>query len=455
MNLLKNGTSTAIKFALLTIVLLVSVAANADELNLYITTTRFMDDAGNTIFDIVYKIPYNQLEFVQVEDRFEANIRIAAVIEQGEKRVLWKQFDNPVVTFDRQKMASSGEYYMDKISLTLSKEMLIELNFIDSTSNKTAQYRKDLKLLQAGTNLSDIEFSTQVMVDTEHRFVKFCRGDSLYFVSPDRIFNLQNYSAMYLYYEIMNLQPSDQGISNYEETVTVFKGELNYRQTTNNEYVEGTKKNVTRRIDLSSYKSGKYEIEVKIWDMISGRETSRRESFIVRASDKTKYRFFTDIEDEFLLIKTFLPVTEAKVWDTLSPSAKDQYIDTFWRVNDPDPDTDENEFFKLVQERVSFANEHYSRFDDGWKSDRGRIYIRNGSPAERYTDFTDPSQTRFASKEYLIWKFDQPEHRVYLFIDNMNNGDFRLVYVDNDDKEQTLPSWQKYFGNDFDESLLQ
>ena len=175
----------------------------------------------------------------------------------------------------------------------------------------------------------------------------------------------------------------------------------------------------------------------------------------MRARENTRFRFFTDINDEIRLIKTFLSVAEQKVWDDLSDNAKDNYLDAFWRLNDPDPETPENEFYRLVQERVTYANEHYSRFEDGWKTDMGRIYIRNGAPYEITKEYTDPSQTRFASKEYAIWKYNQPEHRVYLFIDQMMNGDFKLVYVDNDDKEQTLPSWKRYFGDEFDESVLE
>ncbi len=455
MNSTKNGTSTAIRFALFFFLLLGSGIAWADDLNMYISTTRFMDDTGNTTFEIVYKIPYGQLKFQQLEDRFEANVNVAVIFEQGEKRRQWQQFKNPVVTRDLQKTKSSGEYYLDKISLTLSKEMLVELNFIDVGSGKTAQYRKELKLLEPGTLLSDLEFSSQVLVDPDHRFVKFSRGDSLFFVSPDRIYNLQNYASMYLYYEVINLKCSDTGIAQYEETVTVSRNnEVAYRTKVTEDCV-GSRRSTLKRIDLTEFASGKYDVEVTVRDIVSGKETTRTGIAIVRARENTRFRFFPDINDEFLLIKTFLPVAEYKVWDELSDAARDNYLDTFWRANDPNPDTPENEFYEIVQDRVSYSNEHFSRFEDGWKTDRGRIYIRNGAPVESTTDFTDPSQTRFASKEYLIWKYNQPEHRVYLFIDQMMNGDFKLVYVDNDDNEQTLPTWKRYFGDEFDETLLE
>jgi len=35
------------------------------------------------------------------------------------------------------------------------------------------------------------------------------------------------------------------------------------------------------------------------------------------------------------------------------------------------------------------------------------------------------------------------------------NGNYKLMYVDNDDLESTNPNWRKYLGSDFDESKLE
>ncbi|MGB7923225.1 MAG: GWxTD domain-containing protein [Pyrinomonadaceae bacterium] len=61
---------------------------------------------------------------------------------------------------------------------------------------------------------------------------------------------------------------------------------------------------------------------------------------------------------------------------------REQFIEQFWRRRDPDPDTDENEYRELYYERIAYANEHYSSGVPGWKTDRGRIYIKFGKPDE-------------------------------------------------------------------------
>jgi GWxTD domain-containing protein len=61
---------------------------------------------------------------------------------------------------------------------------------------------------------------------------------------------------------------------------------------------------------------------------------------------------------------------------------REAFIQAFWDRRDPTPDTEENEFRDEYYERIAYANEHYSSGVPGWKTDRGRIYIRWGKPDE-------------------------------------------------------------------------
>jgi len=61
---------------------------------------------------------------------------------------------------------------------------------------------------------------------------------------------------------------------------------------------------------------------------------------------------------------------------------RQQFIEQFWLRRDPTPDTAENEFKEEHYRRIAYANERYSSGIPGWKTDRGRIYITFGPPAE-------------------------------------------------------------------------
>jgi GWxTD domain-containing protein len=74
---------------------------------------------------------------------------------------------------------------------------------------------------------------------------------------------------------------------------------------------------------------------------------------------------------------------ELKAWNTLKNNEeREQFIGEFWRLRDPDPDTEENEYREAYYERVEYANEHFSSGIAGVKTDRGRVYLRFGKPDE-------------------------------------------------------------------------
>jgi GWxTD domain-containing protein len=59
---------------------------------------------------------------------------------------------------------------------------------------------------------------------------------------------------------------------------------------------------------------------------------------------------------------------------------RDNFIEAFWQRRDPTPDTPENEFKEEHYRRIEYANEHYAAGIPGWKTDRGRMYIKFGPP---------------------------------------------------------------------------
>src|SRR5438552_16192120 len=61
---------------------------------------------------------------------------------------------------------------------------------------------------------------------------------------------------------------------------------------------------------------------------------------------------------------------------------REQFIEQFWLRRDTTPDTVENEFKEQHYSRIAYANERFASGIPCWKTDRGRIYILYGKPAE-------------------------------------------------------------------------
>jgi GWxTD domain-containing protein len=63
---------------------------------------------------------------------------------------------------------------------------------------------------------------------------------------------------------------------------------------------------------------------------------------------------------------------------------RDLFIKEFWRQRDPTPGTPRNEYREEHERRIAVANAMFGRGKptDGWNSERGRIYIKLGSPVD-------------------------------------------------------------------------
>ena len=57
---------------------------------------------------------------------------------------------------------------------------------------------------------------------------------------------------------------------------------------------------------------------------------------------------------------------------------REQFVEQFWLRRDPTPDTVENEYKEEHYRRIAYSNEHFASGIPGWRTDRGRIYIRFG-----------------------------------------------------------------------------
>jgi GWxTD domain-containing protein len=93
----------------------------------------------------------------------------------------------------------------------------------------------------------------------------------------------------------------------------------------------------------------------------------------------------------------------------------------FWAARDPDPSTTENEALSLYLQRAQYVVKEYSQFGPGWRSDRGRVYIRYGAPEQ-----IDTAMDQRAQGEYEIWRY-YAQNRTFVFYDMFGVGDYKLV----------------------------
>jgi GWxTD domain-containing protein len=104
----------------------------------------------------------------------------------------------------------------------------------------------------------------------------------------------------------------------------------------------------------------------------------------------------------------------------LPTEEKRREFQEFWKRRDPTPDTERNELMEEYFSRIAYANRSFGHYSDGWRTDRGMIYIVFGAPSniERHPFDTD-------AKPYEIWTYYQLD-REFVFVDATGFGDYRL-----------------------------
>jgi GWxTD domain-containing protein len=136
---------------------------------------------------------------------------------------------------------------------------------------------------------------------------------------------------------------------------------------------------------------------------------------------------------------------ELTPWSSqLSVDAKRRFLTSFWKQRDPTPGTARNERREGFYAAIAYANREFKEAGrnpvSGWRSDRGRIYAKNGAPDEVYR-----RQQEGRAPRYEVWSYAKGKGYYYIFADRSGFGAYTLIHS-NDLKETGLPGWSELLG---------
>ena len=96
------------------------------------------------------------------------------------------------------------------------------------------------------------------------------------------------------------------------------------------------------------------------------------------------------------------------------------FLKKYWEKMDPDSDTSQNELIDELNFRIKYSITHFKELKtDGWKTDRGRIYIVYGQPKSINTE---QNPQTFVKRETWVY----PSGDIFIFEDN-SFGRFYLI----------------------------
>lgn len=150
---------------------------------------------------------------------------------------------------------------------------------------------------------------------------------------------------------------------------------------------------------------------------------------IAFAVDRSKslppqYRHWLNEEVNYIIDsnerKQFLALT--------TDAQRDSFIEAFWKVRNPEPDSGMNPYKDEHYRRLAYANDHYGSMalQDGWRTDQGRIYIVLGPP-QQVVSYLSARNVR----PIEIWFYQSPSQALppyfsLLFYKRSNGDPFSL-----------------------------
>jgi len=423
------------------IILSVDLYATDSSLKVYSEIRRFKNDNGTTRFEINYKIFYDQLNFKDVGESFQANIETNIKILSGNNILKDMTFETPVIEYEPGVILSGTYYYLDRIVISLPQTYNLELQLTDKGSGKSYLLQKELQPIDS--MISEIEFS-ELVIDADSTKNRFYRQHKLFYVNPSHIFNKADVDSIYLYFEYdKNLKAQIATLDIYNNSDSV-----KYKNYT----IEIRSGYGYLAFPISAYNANYYNTKISILNEQDVVIAEASDYFVIKEETGKGIRLFPDLEDEYVLMKCFINDNKLKSWKELSEFSKQSFITKFWNSVDPNPVTPENELLATIQERIKYCNDNFSHSVSGWKSDRGRIYLRNGV-ADEIRNYSTTAISNYPDKDYTVWKYNS-NGKIYLFFDLRGDGSYKLIFSENDDKETTQSNWKTYVGSDFDEAVL-
>ena len=291
-------------------------------------------------------------------------------------------------------------------------------------------------------SLSDIELASNILKDPPDMSSLFYKNTLEVTPNPSMVFS-NTKPVMFYYLELYNLQGG--------EVKSNFKMEkLLFNSTGNMIYNKSKKVNSSQTsfvefgvLNLSKYPTDSYNFVVTLVDTVMNKALVSNKKFFLynpdvvdtfvntyRNSDFLSSEFGVYTEEEcdymFNVAKYIATDTEKKQYTQLdSLDTKREFLFNFWKLRDYEPQTARNEYKDDYMERAAYVEKNFgNRFKEGYKSDRGRVYLLYGEPDQR---------DRFPNERYLkpyeIWTYNGIEGGVeFVFADMTGFSNYELVH---------------------------
>jgi GWxTD domain-containing protein len=300
--------------------------------------------------------------------------------------------------------------------------------------------------------VSDVELCSNIS-ESSDKTDPFYKNTYRVIPNPSCMFGTTTQPVVFTYAEFYNLSPGFP--YDVKAQITDSRGDVKKQRVFRRQF---SKSNIVDvgTLNVASIASGKYTYAIILADTL-GHEITRTERPIflynpnVQQSRGAGFSARTsefagmtseELEKEFQTAQYIASPEDVDAFAKLTTAdARREFLAKFWTRIENSETVRTGMTRMIYLQRVQTANQRYRAFGrEGWRTDRGRVYIMYGEPDEvqRFPNSQD-------SKPYEIWNYHQIEGGVeFVFIDRTGFNEYTLVHstkrgeVQDDSWEQLL-----------------
>lgn len=408
---------------------------------------RFRGDSTTVYVEVYYTFDVSQLTYVLKGKALQSEVVMNVYFTRSanDSTVAGQAWRIPFSTTDTS-ILRTPRYYVDVLGFLLKPDIyrlhIVGKDVNDAAKRDSFSIALDLQTLEnKQIALSDVELCTsitQAVKDSASRFVK-----NTYEVKPNpsRIFGAMQ-PVIFYYLEAYNLlgKASPNYYTRISVTNSLGKEVVSHERTKrriNESNVEvGT-------VKVNTLRTGSYAFNFTVIDSVDNSSATATKKFFIYNPSLPMDSITTgtqgsvlaseyatmnesELDHEFEMVRYIASRDEVTQYQSLrGVEAKRKAMFEFWNRRDDDPSVPGNERKSEYFKRLEYCKQHFKTgFREGWKTDRGRVFIVYGPPdeVERHANEVDV-------KPFEIWIYNSIQGGVqFIFGDRSGFSDYVLLH---------------------------
>ncbi|MCH7723701.1 MAG: GWxTD domain-containing protein [Bacteroidetes bacterium] len=371
---------------------------------------NFMDDDGQSRVDLFIQVPFKEIQFIKSSKGFQGGYSVTVSIYQDDKETLVfeKVWTEKITSPSYNNTISRESFNLSFRSINLVPgEYFIKTILADRESHQEYLSErmfkvKDYKVKPA---ISDILFSANKKNNNDKSKI-----------IPNISRNISNSKdGLNFFFEVYT---DSSIVRNIEFHIADKNGKIFYSKSRKQTFNE-TKTQIYYSINDTTLNFGTYLLSVILKDNDGNQIAIVTKPFFSRwVGLPASVEDIDEAIAQVLYIASPSDIEYMEASETETEKIK-RFLQ-FWKSKDPSPGNEENQVFEEYFSRVSFANDNFSSYIKGWRTDRGMVFIILGPPNN-----IDRHPFEYDSKPYEVWQY-YDLNKSFVFIDRTGFGDYRL-----------------------------